>query len=122
MGVSGCVGSNSIDLMICMGVPWLIKALAFPKYPDEGNFVVINSGGVIYSVMMLFTTVLILYFSIAFNKFRLDRKVGFILLISYVLFLVLAAMFELNQFIPVNPPSCWCNKFSINYKLAKQMK
>jgi len=106
MGVSGCVGSNSIDLMICMGVPWLIKALAFPKYPDEGNFVVINSGGVIYSVMMLFTTVLILYFSIAFNKFRLDRKVGFILLISYVLFLVLAAMFELNQFIPVNPPSC----------------
>lgn len=77
-----------------------------PEYPDEGNFVVINSGGVVYSVIMLFGTLMVLYMSIALNNFKLDRKVGAIALITYAIFLVLASLFELNVFLPVNPPSC----------------
>ena len=106
MGISNSVGSNSFDIMICMGLPWLIGSLTSPKYPEEGNFVAINSGGVVYSVLMLFCTILLLYFAIAINKFRLDRKVGAILLFFYLVFLVIASMLELNVFFYVNPPEC----------------
>ena len=106
MGISNSVGSNSFDILICMGLPWLIKAAAMPEYPEEGNFVAVNSGGVVISVAMLFITNLVLYFSIFFNKFLLDRKIGFILLIIYIIFLVLAGCLEVNVFFPVNPPPC----------------
>lgn len=106
MGISNSVGSNTFDILICMGLPWLIKSAAFPEYPEEGNFVAVNSGGVVYSILMLFCTVLILYFAIAFNKFSLDRKIGAVLLLSYCAFLVLAGMFELNVFMYVNAPPC----------------
>jgi len=106
MGISNSVGSNSFDIMICMGLPWLIKAIAMPAFPSEGNFVLINSGGVVFSVGMLFTTVMILYFSLALNNFMMDRKIGFLLLVSYVLFLILAGCLELNIFYEVNPPAC----------------
>ncbi|KAK4011468.1 hypothetical protein OUZ56_020585 [Daphnia magna] len=68
MGISNSVGSNTFDILICMGLPWLIKAAVMPEYPADGNFVAINSGGVVYSVLMLFCTILVLYFAIAFNK------------------------------------------------------
>lgn len=106
MGISNSVGSNTFDVLICMGLPWLIKAAAMPEYPEEGNFVAVNSGGVVYSVLMLFCTVVILYMAIALNKFVLDRKVGAILLASYLTFLVMAGMFEMNVFMPVNAPPC----------------
>lgn len=106
MGISNSVGSNTFDILICMGLPWLIKAAVMPEYPADGNFVAINSGGVVYSVLMLFCTILVLYFAIAFNKFVLDRKIGAILLISYMAFLVLAGCFEMNVFMPVNAPPC----------------
>lgn len=106
MGISNSVGSNTFDVLICMGLPWLIKAAAWPEYPDEGHFVAINSEGVVYSVLMLFCTVVVLYLAIAVNKFVLDRKVGGLLLASYLAFLVLAGMFEMNVFMPVNAPPC----------------
>lgn len=106
MGISGAVGSNAFDQMICMGLPWLIKSLVSPIHPEEGKFVVINSGGVVYSVTMLLIAVFIFYFTIAFNKWRLDKRSGCILAISYLCFIILASLFELNVFFPVNAPPC----------------
>lgn len=106
MGISGAVGSNAFDQMICMGLPWFIKALVLPKEPDEGKFVVINSDGVVYSVTMLLCAIIIFYCTIAFNKWRLDKKAGFVLVTGYVCFLVIASLFELNVFFQANPPPC----------------
>ena len=106
MGISNSIGSNAFDILICMGLPWLIKSAAFPAEGSTSQFVAVNSGGVVYSVLMLFCTLSILYFAIALNKFRLDGKMGAVLLISYCAFLILAAMLELNVFMPVNPPPC----------------
>ena len=106
MGISNSVGSNTFDILICMGLPWLIKAAAMPAYPELGHFVAINSGGVVFSVLMLFCTIVVLYFAIALNNFVLDRKIGAVLLASYLAFLVLAGMFEMNVFMPVNAPPC----------------
>jgi len=106
MGISGAVGSNAFDMMVCIGLPWLIKSLVSPKYPDEGKFVVINSEGVVYSVAMLLVAVVLFYFTIAFNKWRLDRRAGLILVVGYAAFVILASLFELNVFFQVNAPTC----------------
>ncbi|XP_065569181.1 sodium/potassium/calcium exchanger 3-like [Artemia franciscana] len=102
MAISNSIGSNSFDILICLGLPWLIKAAAF----SSDGAVSVNSGGVGYSAMMLFGSVLLLYVAIVFNKFKLDKKLGFLFLISYIVFLVLASLIELNVFFVVNPPQC----------------
>ena len=38
MGISNSVGSNSFDILICMGLPWLIKAAAMPEIPPGRKF------------------------------------------------------------------------------------
>ena len=30
MGISNSIGSNTFDILLCLGLPWLIKVLAFP--------------------------------------------------------------------------------------------
>lgn len=36
MGISNSIASNTFDVLLCLGLPWLIKSLAFPAVP--GNF------------------------------------------------------------------------------------
>lgn len=35
MGISNSIGSNTFDILLCLGLPWLVKALAFPAIPGE---------------------------------------------------------------------------------------
>ncbi|KAK0181120.1 hypothetical protein PV327_003431 [Microctonus hyperodae] len=105
MGISNSIGSNVFDVLLCLGFPWLIKAVFFPKIPGT-SYVKINSEGLIYSSVSLFSTLLLLYIAFACNKFRLNRKVGIVCLIMYACFLILASLIELNVFFPVNLPTC----------------
>ncbi|XP_023310200.1 sodium/potassium/calcium exchanger 3-like [Anoplophora glabripennis] len=105
MGLSSSIGSNTFDILLCLGVPWLIKAAFYPK--QEGNhWIQINSSGINCSAFALLTTLLLLYVSIAFNKFKLDWKVGLACLLMYIAFLIFASLIELNIFFPVNLPTC----------------
>ena len=106
MAISSAFGSNIFGELMCMGLPWLIKSIADPEYPELGHLVVINSGGVIYDVIMLFCAVVILYSSIALNGFRLDKKISCILLLTYIVFVTLAVLIEFNVFVDVNAPTC----------------
>jgi Ca2+/Na+ antiporter len=105
MGISNSIGSNTFDILLCLGLPWLIKCTFLPA--TEGNhFVQINSEGMGYSSISLFSSLFVLYFTFLFNDFKLDKKVGIIFLGMYILFLIMAALLELNVFFPVNLPVC----------------
>ncbi|XP_023715511.1 sodium/potassium/calcium exchanger 4 isoform X2 [Cryptotermes secundus] len=105
MGISNSIGSNTFDILLCLGLPWLIKCTFLPA--TEGNhYVQINSGGMGYSAILLFSSLLVLYLTFLFNDFKLDKKVGTIFLVVYVVFLIMAALLELNTFFPVNLPVC----------------
>ncbi|KAG8232086.1 hypothetical protein J437_LFUL012445, partial [Ladona fulva] len=82
MGLSNSIGSNTFDILLCLGFPWLIKSVFFPTVPGE-HFVIINSKGMEYSAITLLSTLLILYVSFVWNQFRLNRKVGLVCLIIY---------------------------------------
>ncbi|KAH0954377.1 hypothetical protein HN011_007760 [Eciton burchellii] len=105
MGISNSIGSNVFDVLLCLGLPWFIKASLLPKIPGE-YFVQINSRGLVYSSISLFSTLLILYGALFINKFQLNRTVGIVCFIMYVIFLIFASIVELNTFSVVNLPIC----------------
>ncbi|XP_022904797.1 sodium/potassium/calcium exchanger 4 isoform X4 [Onthophagus taurus] len=105
MGISNSIGSNTFDILLCLGLPWFIKATFMPTI--EGKYWVgINSAGIEYSAISLLSSLLLLYVVFALNKFKLDKKVGRICLLMYVVFLILASLIELNAFFRVNLPTC----------------
>jgi len=105
MGISNSIGSNTFDILLCLGLPWLIKSAFYPIEPGK-HWVGINSAGLEYSAISLLGTLLLLYLSFYLNKFRLDRKVGNACLIMYAIFLITASLIELNVFFTVNLPTC----------------
>nr|CAD7586815.1 unnamed protein product [Timema genevievae] len=105
MGISNSIGSNTFDILLCLGLPWLIKASFLPAMEGQ-HFVRINSRGLEYSAISLLSTLMLLYATFSCNRFQLDRKVGQACLLMYAMFLVLASLIELNVFFKVNLPTC----------------
>lgn len=107
MSISNSLGSNTFDILLCLGLPWLIRGVLISSEPV--NYIKINSGGLFYSVIMLLISVVTFYSVLLCNRFHLDRKVGAMSLIMYLSFLVLASLIELNIFTVVNLPTCNTN-------------
>lgn len=105
MGLSSSIGSNTFDILLCLGLPWLIKTWLYPKIPGQHS-IIINSAGLTYSAISLLSTLLMFYLSLVWNKFKLDWKIGLTCLLMYIGFLSLASLIELNFFFPVNLPTC----------------
>jgi uncharacterized membrane protein YhfC len=132
MGISNSLGSNTFDILLCLGLPWLIKASLLPTSKGH-HYIGINSRGLEYSALSLLSTLLLLYCAFAVNKFKLDKKVssgeeecrtvniqiiatkslvltlfqvGYTCLLMYIIFLVSATLIELNVFFVVNLPTC----------------
>ncbi|XP_014674615.1 PREDICTED: sodium/potassium/calcium exchanger 3-like isoform X2 [Priapulus caudatus] len=102
MAVSNSIGSNVFDILLGLALPWFVKTAIV----SSGETVHINSNGLVYSVILLFGTVVVTIGSIHFNKWKLDRKLGFGLLVVYVVFLVFSCLIEFNVFGYVNAPPC----------------
>ncbi|GAB6026816.1 hypothetical protein CHUAL_013421 [Chamberlinius hualienensis] len=101
MAISNSVGSNIFDILFCLGLPWLIKAVI----SDDG-YVTIHSVGLVYLSMALLATVGLMYLVVALFKFSLNRKQGATCLVLYALFLTLACLMEMNVFGEFSPPTC----------------
>lgn len=68
MGVSNSLGSNTFDILLCLGLPWLIKSAFYPVHEGQ-HFIQINSSGLTYSAVSLFSSLVLLYLAFIFNKF-----------------------------------------------------
>ncbi|CAG5119146.1 unnamed protein product, partial [Candidula unifasciata] len=90
MAVSNSLGSNVFDILLCLGIPWLIE----------------YSGGLTYSALTLFATVAFLLASMGINKWKLTKGYGALCLLAYVIVITLSCLFELNIFEDINPPTC----------------
>ncbi|XP_046743569.1 sodium/potassium/calcium exchanger 4-like [Diprion similis] len=100
MGLSNSIGANTLDILLCLGLPWLIKTTAL------GTNIEIVSATLNYSFLTLMVTVVLLYAVIAVNGYRLNKKVGIGCFAMYIGFLVFAVLLESNVFIFVNWPMC----------------
>lgn len=100
MAMSNTLGANTLDILLCLGLPWLIKTIL------SGKPVEIVSGALSYSVISIVICVICFYSITALYKFKLNRRVGTVCLIMYTIFLIFAILVELNVFFHVNWPMC----------------
>uniref|UniRef100_A0A671U398 Solute carrier family 24 member 4 n=1 Tax=Sparus aurata TaxID=8175 RepID=A0A671U398_SPAAU len=102
MAVSNTIGSNVFDILVGLGVPWALQTMCV----DYGSVVMINSRGLLYSVVLLLGSVALTVLGIHLNKWRLDLKLGLYVLVLYAIFLCFSVMIEYNVFTFVNLPMC----------------
>lgn len=65
--------------------------------------------GLLYSTLTLLGTVVFLLAATHVNGWKLTKKLGIVLMIVYLLFTVLTALYELNIFGYVHPKECKTN-------------
>nr|XP_060630078.1 sodium/potassium/calcium exchanger 3 isoform X2 [Anolis sagrei ordinatus] len=102
MAVSNSIGSNVFDILIGLGLPWSLQTLAV----DYRSSIKLNSRGLIYSVGLLLASVFFTVFGVHLNKWKLDKKLGFVCLSLYGIFLCFSILTEFNVFTFVNLPMC----------------
>lgn len=97
MGVSNSLGANTLDILLCMGFPWFIKAM-ISWYAGGNSYIQMNSDSLFYTIIALIIAVIILYIVVAISGYRLSRKVGVILIIMYAIFLAVAIALEMFMY------------------------
>jgi len=81
MAIANAFGSNVFDILVCLGLPWIIAIVAL------GREVVVDARGLWSSTMTLVGTVLLLVL-LLFTGRRLSRPEGAMLLVAYVAYSV----------------------------------
>eukprot|EP00095_Tigriopus_kingsejongensis_P008041 maker-scaffold201_size263271-snap-gene-1.23 protein:Tk08041 transcript:maker-scaffold201_size263271-snap-gene-1.23-mRNA-1 annotation:"sodium potassium calcium exchanger 3-like isoform x1" len=109
MAVSNSIGSNTFDILLCLGLPWLIKALYQGFAEGAEWFIQVKSEGLAYTVISLLLSLILLYVILLASRFVLSRTLGFVCLVIYAIFLTISLLFEMNVFFLVNLPSCQSN-------------
>lgn len=91
MAMSNIVGSNVFD-MLCLGVPWFIKTV----FIDRSSPVEVNSTGLTYTTISLLFSIVFIFVAVHVNGWKLDKKLGVICLIMYLVFATLSILYELG--------------------------
>jgi Ca2+/Na+ antiporter len=82
MAVSNAIGSNVFDILLGLGLPWTISTIVYKEpVKSEGNTVV-------YATAQLIIILGIVVGLLAFNKWLLTPKLGFVLFAVYFIFLI----------------------------------
>jgi len=81
MAVSNAIGSNIFDILIGLGLPWLL-ILLFTN--DEINT---STNDLIESVVLLIISVVFIFLVLLLGKWKMSRKTGFVLVALYVIYL-----------------------------------
>lgn len=102
MAVCNALGSNIFEILVGLGLPWFIQTVLL----TPGEPATVQGKGLAYSTACLLSTVVFLLLVTHFNKWRMNKIYGAILMGWYLAFMVIACLHELNVLGYVNPPSC----------------
>jgi K+-dependent Na+/Ca+ exchanger-like protein len=104
MAVSNSIGSNVFDILLGLGLPWFLSTTLRPNGAEET--VKINSNGLMISVSLLLLSLIVVVLSIHCNGWKLTKKLGIVIMLCYLIFLVFSILIETNVFFDVNLPTC----------------
>lgn len=102
MAVSNSIGSNVFDILVGLALPWFVETAIV----EPGTVSNINSGGLVYAVMLLFLSLIATVYLFHRHNWTLNPNLGYSLLITYGIFLIFSSAIEFNLFGKVNPPIC----------------
>jgi len=95
MAVSSSVGSNIFDILIGLPIPWILQT----GIVDPGGQVKIASSGIAIMIITLFIMVALVVVSIQAFNWRLVKKLGYIYICLYILFVIESLMLEYDVFL-----------------------
>lgn len=84
MAVSNAVGSNTFDILVCLGLPWFLFSLY------TGRSVVVSTDNLMISIGLLFGVVVLMLLIFGITRFTIWKKIWYILISVYVLYLLYA--------------------------------
>ncbi|XP_046573491.1 sodium/potassium/calcium exchanger 4-like [Haliotis rubra] len=102
MAVSNSIASNVFNILMCLGLPWLLETAAV----NVGETVAISSGALLYDSLILLVTVALLIAALFVNRWKLNVKLGMFCIFTYVIVIGVSCLFELNIFGNLNLPAC----------------
>ena len=79
MAIANAVGSNIFDILIGLGLPWMLIIISGRKYIE------VMATGIATSTWLLLGSVLVLYVFMLTGR-RLGRKEGYVLVIGYIVY------------------------------------
>lgn len=81
MAINNAIGSNTFDILIGLGLPFLLYAIVYGK-----GFAVAGDD-LFYSVSILLASAIILFLFFVFGKWKTSKIMGILLILLYVLYL-----------------------------------
>jgi len=81
MAVSNAIGSNIFDILIGLGLPFMIIMLIEGATVEAG-------GNIIHSVIILFGSLLLLVFLLLIKRWKVGKPTGIILIVVYIAYIV----------------------------------
>ncbi|MFO8054875.1 MAG: calcium/sodium antiporter [Bacteroidales bacterium] len=82
MAISNALGSNIFDILLGLGIPWLIVILVF------GKSVEVSSQNIFTSMVLLFGSVIVVFLLLMYRRWKIRRATGFFLLALYAAYLI----------------------------------
>lgn len=81
MAISNAIGSNTFDILVCLGLPWLGYTIL------TGRAVIVATENLASSALLLFFTMVALGFVLAVREFKFGRQSGYFLVFLYAMYL-----------------------------------
>jgi len=93
MAVSNAIGSNVFDILLGLGLPWLLSGLIFP---DQGG-ITVDAENIVPLSFILVGTLVAVYVVALLSGFRLTKLVGLIFFSFYFIFVAYNLLHEFDM-------------------------
>merc|ERR1712070_21521 len=98
MAISSSIGSNIFDILVGLPIPWILKTgIVDPIADSVVSTITICSPYITFHVLLLLFMVLAVVVSIHYLNWNLNRMLGLIMGILYLIFLVIACGVEFGE-------------------------
>lgn len=104
MSISNALGANTLDILLCLGLPWFIKSL-MPASMNGGP-VHMETNDLFFNCICMIISVVVLNIAAAANGFKMYKIFGIICLVGHVAIITVFIISGLN--VAKNPANKQC--------------
>lgn len=97
IGLSNSMGCNTLDVTMCLALPWFIKTLlpvALSGCGSATSAIVLRSSALHVNCILLIISVVVLFAALYANKFKLNKILGGVCGFLYAAILIIAITVE----------------------------
>lgn len=94
MAIANAVGSNVFDILLGLGVPWMLNGAIKGATP-------VDKCGIEVAVFILFSTIGLFFLTLILNKWQMNNRLGMVFFALYIVYYIYSLLTGFNVFTPV---------------------